>query len=85
MAIHFTYQGETIGSHQDVVKGSRCMDELISNSNGALFDADFQSLAGLALDSAQDEILWTDAQGRLIMLTGVPARRSNPRGKSCRP
>ncbi|GAC1466077.1 MAG: hypothetical protein PVSMB11_01490 [Desulfuromonadaceae bacterium] len=42
------------------------MDELISNSNGAAFDADFQSLAGLALDSAQDEILWTDAQGRLI-------------------
>ena len=42
------------------------MDELVLNGNGALFDADFQSLAGLALDSAQVEILWADAQGRLI-------------------
>lgn len=42
------------------------MDELISNGNVSLVDADFQSLAGLALESAQDEILWTDACGRLI-------------------
>ncbi|MBC7962554.1 MAG: PAS domain S-box protein [Steroidobacteraceae bacterium] len=42
------------------------MDELISSRNGAVFDAGFQSLAGLALDSAQDQILWADAGGRLV-------------------
>ncbi|MBC7964210.1 MAG: PAS domain S-box protein [Steroidobacteraceae bacterium] len=42
------------------------MDELISNHSDASCDAGFQKLAALALESAQDEILWADAGGRLI-------------------
>src|SRR4051794_32489320 len=42
------------------------MPEQTSITNGAVFDTGFQSLAGLALDAAQDEVLWTDAGGRLI-------------------
>ena len=42
------------------------MSELNPNRTSGLSDAGFQSLAGLTLDSAQDQILWVDAGGRLV-------------------
>lgn len=40
------------------------MDQFISSRKGPDFDAGFKSLAGFALDLAQDQIVWVDSTGR---------------------